>query len=189
MARVTLNGITIQIGKQKYNYRGREIAHLVGREVLAWFDPENPESIVFTNPDRTNPICVARSEHPGALESLTDPDAGTLGHELARIEGQASYMKTRFNIVKAKFPLPQRQLLAAAQIVELGQEIAAQRNDLTERATRRQRQRSQAQRFARRTGIVVPERAAENLDPEDARIVSQFLDGQDKRGSEAPRAL
>ena len=43
-AQVTLNGVTIQIGKQKFNYRGQETAHLVGREVLAWFDPENPES-------------------------------------------------------------------------------------------------------------------------------------------------
>src|ERR1035438_3033727 len=69
LARVTLNGITIQVGKTKFNYRGQEIAHLVGREVLAWFDPENPETIVVTNPDRPNPICVARSENPSALES------------------------------------------------------------------------------------------------------------------------
>src|SRR5690242_13474599 len=36
-ARVNLNGVTIQVGKQKFNYRGQEIAHLVGRDVLAWF--------------------------------------------------------------------------------------------------------------------------------------------------------
>jgi len=179
LARVTLNGVTIQVGKQKFNYRGQEIAHLVGRDVLAWFDPENPETIVVTNPDRTNPICVARSENPNALESLVDPDAGILGRELARIEGQASYMKTRFNVVKAKFPLPQRQLLVAAQTLELGREITAQRNELTERVTRQQRQRGRAQRLARSTGIVVPARARDNLDPEDARIVSQFLDGKD----------
>ena len=178
LARVTLNGVTIQIGKQKFNYRGKEIAHLVGREVLAWFDPENPESIVVTNPDRTNPICVARSEQPGALESLTDPDAGTLGRELARIEGQASYMKTRFNVVKAKFPLPQRYLLGAAQAMELGQEITVQKNVVAERATRRQRQRSQAHRLTQRTGIAVPERAQENLQADDTRIISEFLKGK-----------
>ncbi len=57
--RVTLNGVTIQIGKQKFNYRGKEIAHLVGRDVLIWFDPENPETATVTSLDRTNPICVA----------------------------------------------------------------------------------------------------------------------------------
>jgi hypothetical protein len=179
LARVTLNGVTIQIGKQKFNYLGKEIAHLVGREVLAWFDSENPESIVVTNPDRTNPICVARSEQPGALESLTDPDAGTLGRELARIEGQASHMKTLFNVVKAKFPLPQRQLLAAAQAMELGEEITTQKTETAKRATRRQCQRSRAQRLAQRTGIAVPERAQENLQADDAQIIAEFL-GKEK---------
>jgi hypothetical protein len=179
LARVTLNGVTIQIGKQKFNYRGQEIAHLVGRDQLVWFDPENVESVVCTNPDETNPICVARSENPNALESLIAPESGTLGRELARIEGQASHMKTRFNIVKAKFPLPQRQLLVAAQAVELGEQITAQKNELSERATRRQRQRGQAQRFAQRTGIAVPERAQRNFKSEDARVLSEFLSEKD----------
>jgi hypothetical protein len=177
LARVTLNGVTIQIGKQKFNYLGREIAHLVGREVLAWFDPENPESIVVMNPDRTNPICVARSQQPGALERLIDPESGTLGRELARIEDQASHMKTRFNVIKAKFPLPQRRLLATAQAMELGQEITAQRNDMAERSTRRQRQRGQALRLTQRTGIAVPDHALENLNNAKARRLAEFLDG------------
>jgi hypothetical protein len=176
-ARVTLNGVTIQIGKQKFNYRGPEIAHLVGHEVLSWFDPENPETIIVTNPDRTNPICVARSENPNALESLIAPESGTLGRELCRIEGQASHMKTRFNVVRTKFPMPHRQLLADAKGDLLGYQIDARKSEQTETATRRQRQRSQAQRFAQRTGIAVPERAQPNLQPEDARFLSEFLKG------------
>lgn len=171
LVRVTTNGVTIQIGKVKFNYRGQEIAHLVGREVLAWFDPENPEAITVTNPDHTNPVCLSRSENPNALESLIAPDSGTLGRELARIEGQASHMKTRFNVVKAKFPLPARLLLGAAQKLELGEEIAAQKNELAEKTTRRQRQRGQAQRFAQRTGIAL----AETAQPDDARRVLEFL--------------
>jgi hypothetical protein len=186
LAQVTLNGVTIQVGKQKFNYRGAEIAHLVGREVLAWWDAENPETLVVTNPDRTNPICVARSETPNALESLITPESGTLGRELSRIEGQASAMKTRYNVLKAKFQLPQRQLLAAAQTVELGEQIAAQKNVRSEQATRRQRQRGQAQRFAQRTGIAVPERAQENLQPADARFLSDFLDGKDEQPASSP---
>lgn len=175
LVRVTLNGVTIQIGKVKFNYRSQEIAHLVGREVLAWFDPENPEAITITTTARTEPITVARSENPNALESLIAPDSGTLGRELSRIAGQASHMKTRFNVVKAKFPLPARLLLGAAQKLELGEEIAAQKNELAEKTTRRQRQRSQANKFAQRTGIVVPERAQENLRPDDARFLAEFL--------------
>jgi hypothetical protein len=181
LAQVTLNGVTIQVGKQKFNYRGAEIAHLVGREVLAWFDPENPETLVVTNPDRTNPICVARSETPNALESLIAPESGTLGRELSRIEGQASAMKTRYNVLKAEFQLPQRQLLAAAQTVELGEQIAAQKNVRSEQVSRRRQQRGQAQRFAQRTGIAVPERALETLDSATTRRLAEFLDGKDEQ--------
>ncbi|HEV2453097.1 MAG TPA: hypothetical protein VGY98_02485, partial [Verrucomicrobiae bacterium] len=173
--RVTLNGVIIRIGKNKFNYRGAEIAHLVGRDVLAWFDPENTETIVVTNLDRTNPICVARSENPSALESLVEPESGRLGRELARIEDQASYMKTRFQVVKAKFSLPQRQLLASAQAVELGQEIDTQRRDLTNRVKEQKTNRRRARSLTERTGIVVPEGAEKNVQPEDARQLIEFL--------------
>jgi hypothetical protein len=181
LAQVTTNGVTIQVGKTKFNYRGQEIAHLIGREVLAWFDPENPETIVVTNQDRTNPICVARSANPNALESLIAPESGTLARELSRVEGQASYMKTRYTVVKAKFALPQRRLLATAQAVELGEQITAQKNDLAEKATRRNRQRGQAQRFAESTGIAMPEGAQENLQPDDARFLKDFLNGKEAK--------
>jgi len=125
--RVDLNGVTLQFGKQKYNYRGKEIAHLVGKDVLAWFDPENPEMIAVTDMNRRNPICVARSQQPSALECVIEPESGRLAEEMRRVEGQASYMKTRFNVMKAKFPMPQRQLLAAAKAVELGRAIDGQR--------------------------------------------------------------
>lgn len=179
LATVTLNGVTIQVGKQKFNYRGKEIAHLIGREVLAWFDPENPETIVVTNSDRTNPICVARSQSPNALESLIDPNAGTLGRELARVEDQASHMKTRYNVVKAKFPLPARLLLNSAPAIELGAEIAAQKTEIAATQNRQRRQLGHAQRLAERTGIVVPETARGNLQPDDASFLADFLNGKE----------
>lgn len=176
---VSLNGVTIQIGKVKYNYRGQEIAHLVGREQMIWFDPENIETAVVTNLDESNPICVSRSENPSVLESLVAPESGTLARERARIEGQASYMKTRYNVVKAKFPMPQRQLLKAAQAVELGEEITAQKSEISAKATRRQRNRNEASKFAQRTGIAVPESAQENFQTDEARYIAEFLEGKE----------
>jgi hypothetical protein len=173
--RATFNGVTIRIGKKKFNYRGTEIGHLVGRDVLAWFDPENTETIVVTNLDRTNPICVARSENPSALESLVEPESGRLGRELARIEDQASYMKTRYQVVKAKFPLPQRQLLASAQAVELGQEIDTQRRVLTNRVKEQKTNKRRARSLTERTGIVVPDGAEKNVQPEETRELIAFL--------------
>ena len=174
LARVSLNGITIQVGKQKFNYRGQEIAHLVGREVLAWFDPENPETIVLTNPDRTNPICVARSENPNALESLIEPAAGTLGRELSRIEGQASHLKTRFNVLKAKFPLPQRQMLAAVQTVELGEQIGRQKTEIAETQKRHRREQRTAEKIAERSGLYFPASGVGKLTPEQLRTLGNL---------------
>jgi hypothetical protein len=156
MTRVTLNGVTVQIGKNKFNYRGQEIAHLVGREVLVWFDPENPETVVVTNPDRTNPICVTRSQNPNALESLIAPSSGTLARELARVEHQASYMKTRFNVVKAKFLLPQRQLLWTAQMdraIDLGAQIASGKSEISDRQAQTRRRTAANKDKARRQNI------------------------------------
>jgi hypothetical protein len=189
--RVTLNGVTIQIGKQKYNYRGREIAHLVGQDVLLWFDPENPETAVVTDLDRRNPICVPRSQNPSALESIIEPDSGRLGRELARIEDQASYMKTRFRVVAAKFPLPQRKLLvdaAAVATFELGEEIETQRRDVTNRIDQQKKDRRRARSLTQRTGIVVPESAEKNVLPEDAKHITDFLNADFSNGGTATKA-
>ncbi|MCU0784366.1 MAG: hypothetical protein MUF81_10040 [Verrucomicrobia bacterium] len=173
--RVTLNGVTIQIGKQKFNYRGREIAHLVGRDALAWFDPENLDVLTVTDLDRQNPICVARSQEPGALELLTDPHSGTLARELERIEDQASFMRTRFNVVKAKFPLPERKALADAQTRELGPQIELQKSRVRAAAVKTKRQRVDANNLFRQTGMIVRDPAQLEGKADEARIVREFL--------------
>jgi hypothetical protein len=146
-AKVTLNGITFQVGKQKFNYRGNEIAHLVGQDVLAWFDPENPEALVVTNMQRKNPIIVERSQQVSALECITDPDSGRLAQELKRIAGQASHMKARFTAVKSKFTMPRRRTLADDSSIRLGQQIEEQKIARNEKTVRVDRMRRQAQRM------------------------------------------
>ena len=147
VSKVTLNGITFQVGKQKFNYRGKEIAHLVGHDVLAWFDPENPEALVVTDMQRRNPITVGRSLQVPALECVTDPDSGRLAQELRRVEGQASYMKARFTAVKSKFPMPRRRAIADARTLQLGNLIEEQKTARQEKTVRVDRMRRQAQRM------------------------------------------
>jgi len=154
-ARVTMNGVTIQVGKKIFNYKGQEISHLVGEEVLAWFDPENPEILVVTDMNRENPICVARSSEPSALECLTDPESETLARELKRVDGQASYMKTRFNVLKSKFAMPRRYTLGSPGTIALGMEIENQKGRLkTEQA-----QDHKIRKLARNLNMAVPEGA------------------------------
>jgi hypothetical protein len=155
-AKVTLNGITFQVGKQKFNYRGNEIAHLVGQDMLAWFDPENPEALVVTDMQRRNPICVARSKEVSALESVTDPDSGRLAQELRRVAGQASYMKARFTAVKAKFPMPQRRALADVRTLQLGQQIEEQRGQMAAKRNERNIRARTTRDRARKLGLPTP---------------------------------
>jgi hypothetical protein len=135
------------VGKQKFNYRGKEIAHLVGQDVLAWFDPENPETLVVTDMQRRNPICVARSKEVSALECVTDPNSGRLAQELRRVAGQGSYMKARFTAVKSKFPMPQRRALADVRTLQLGQQMEEQKTERKEKTVRGDRMRRQANRM------------------------------------------
>jgi len=152
---VTLNGVTFTIGKKRFNYRGKEIAHLVGHEVLAWFDPENPQMIVVTDLKRRNPICVSRSNQPSALECLVDPDSGTLARELKRAEDQASHMKTRFHALKSKFPMPRRQTIVDAGTLELGQKIDRQKKTIQARMAEDSARRMALDRKAAKLGITV----------------------------------
>jgi hypothetical protein len=146
-AKVTLDGVRFKIGKQRFHYLGNEIAHLVGQDVLAWFDPENPETLVVTDMQRRNPICVARAKEVSALECVTDPDSGRLAQELRRVAGQASYMKARFTAVKSKFPMPQRRALADVRTLQLGQQIEEQKTAQQEKTVRVDRMRRQAHRM------------------------------------------
>jgi hypothetical protein len=148
----------------------------VGREVLAWFDPENSEFLVVTDLNRQNPIIVARSEETDALECLTGGDR--LGTELARIEDQASYMKTRFNVLKTKFALPARKLLAdarSAEAVQLGQEIELGKGIRMGEAEVHRKNLQSANRLAADTGIVQPSRAIGRTDPDAGRELRKFL--------------
>lgn len=131
--------------------------------------------LVVTNPDRSNPICVARSENPNALESLIEPEAGTLGRELDRIGGQASHMKTRFNVLKSKFPLPARRLLVAAQTVVLGREIETGKAAVRAVAIERNRDTARAARLRREIGITVTPESARNVTADDVRYLRDFL--------------
>jgi hypothetical protein len=144
---VTLDGIRFKVGKNEFHYIGDEIAHLVGHDVLRWFDPENPEFLVVTDMHRRNPILVSRAPKVSGLESVIDPDSGRLAEANRRIAGQASYMKARFTAVKSKFPMPQRRTVAADSAIRLGQQIEEQKAARKEKTVRLDRMRRQAQRL------------------------------------------
>lgn len=150
---VTLNGITIRVGKQNFNYRSKSISHLVGYEVIAWFDPENPETLIVTDKNRRNPIAVERTQNPNVLETLVNPESERLGRAMAGVEDQASHLKARFNVLKAKYPMPQRKTLADAHTVQLGQQIDSHRSRVQESRERSRNLEVSNRAKARQLGV------------------------------------
>lgn len=128
------SGIQFQVGKNTYRYYGEELGHLVGRRVLAWFDPENPDSITVTDLNRTNPIRVPRGQSVSAMASLTG-GGELLQSGLAQASGQMKPIKARYQVIKGLATLPQRTMLARRSDVETGEQIATIRR--TDQAGRR----------------------------------------------------
>jgi len=169
---VTMNGVTLQFGKVKFTYRGAQISHLVGRQALAWFDPENPDVLALTDLNHKNPICVPRAQEVNALENIIQPESGAaLQSELNAIKGQSLHMAARFSILKTKFKLPQRHNVVDRQTLELSKQMAEKR-EVVEKANRVARhQDNAARRFEQAHGF----RPAGNRTPEDLKNIAAAL--------------
>jgi len=86
-------------------------------------------------------------------------------------------MKTRFNVVKAKFAMPQRQLLVDAQTYDLGARIIEQKSKVTQRQTRAAANKNRARRLDIPTVLVGDDeqsrRALELLGDAPRRLASE----------------
>lgn len=102
-------GIVFKFGKRSFAYWDENLSEWRGREVLAWFNPEQPEFIALTDPkDRAgfSARFVARHNPVDFMATLDpeSPEALAYRHEVAKQKGFNSYPKARFNTLKAKFP-------------------------------------------------------------------------------------
>jgi hypothetical protein len=122
--RVTSNGITLRFGNQAYNYRNEETGRLRGQMVLAWFNPELPETLTVTDMNRENAFCVALSP---ALPAMDAPESEPelWREENERIAAHMSYARVRYRMLKAKYATPFRQAVVDRATAELGEQIAA----------------------------------------------------------------
>jgi hypothetical protein len=149
---VTCNGILFRIGKNRFRYYGPELAHLVGRRVIAWLDLENPDALVVTDLKRRNPILVPRAQEVSALAALTG-EQELLEFELSRAAGQMAHLRARYQVVKSRLPLPHRAAIAEGAALKTGQQI----NALRQQTIERERNANRVSQLARRNGMHVPE--------------------------------
>jgi hypothetical protein len=143
--KVSKNGITLRFGKEAFTYRGKETAPLVGKMVLAWFDPATPDILAVTDMSRKNPFTVARAKDVPAMNA-TDEEM----HEaMALIADQQAYAKVRYRTLHSKFARPFRRNLVDAETAELGRNMADQRATLEASQKKEQAVESKARKISR----------------------------------------
>jgi hypothetical protein len=122
--KVTSNGITLRFGNQAYNYRNEETGRLRGQTVLAWWNPELPETLTVTDMNRENAFCVALSPALPAMDAPeTVPELWRQENE--RIAAHMSYARVRYRMLKAKHATPFRHTVVDRATAELGEKIKA----------------------------------------------------------------
>ncbi|HOC57903.1 MAG TPA: hypothetical protein PKI20_19950 [Verrucomicrobiota bacterium] len=120
--KVTSNGITLRFGKQAYNYRNEETGRLRGQMVLAWWNPELPETLTVTDMNRENAFCVALSPSLPAMDATTEQ----LEDEFGRIAAHQSYARVRYRMLRTKYATPFRRAVVDGATADLGRQIEAQ---------------------------------------------------------------
>jgi hypothetical protein len=128
--KVGRNGIRLTFKGQSVYYRNHATGPLEGRQVLVWYttDEETPQSITITDLDKGNPVEVEREIKPPSMTATGEE----LGLAYAQVEAHNAYAKTLYRTIKPKFMAHMmlrmfRPVVADADTVTLGQEIAQQR--------------------------------------------------------------
>jgi len=168
---VTTNGITFRIGALKYNYRNERTGQDRGEMVLAWFDPECPESLCVTDMNRRNPYLVERACPVDFLAAPGDP---VFEREIAKAQAHSIYPKARFHVLKARFAPTFRRNLVDAETAETAQQMQLQRQ--TQVAEQKQASASQgkAREAYGRLRMAMPSR--ERQRPEQLEAAQRLAD-------------
>lgn len=148
--RIGRNGITIRRGKDTFIYKSEETGQLKGKEVLAWFSPENPEILSVTDLKKKNPFTVERAQSV----PLMDADPELLSQELERNAAHNAYGKRLFKAIKPHIPdgFEKRMfapILVDQQTAELGLEMEHQR----QQADKKQKKKANQTRAISKAGF------------------------------------
>jgi hypothetical protein len=136
------NGITLHFGKQTFNYRNEQTGRLIGRKVLAWFNPESSEILAVTDMNRENCFTIERNEDVPAMNASPEE----LNAAMASRDAHNGYLKHRYRTLARLPNLNFRPTLIDAETGNLGRTIEKQKGDLTtkrkERSERRESSRA-----------------------------------------------
>ncbi len=143
--KVQNNGIVFQFGKQRFVYRNEATGRLIGRRLLAWFDPDNADSLCVTDERRKNLICVPRARAIPAMEATPEE----MSAAQASVSAHNAYAKVRYSEIKTAFIPRPRVTLPDPASDSLGRDMAAAKTA----ARQEQKTVATARRIATRAGL------------------------------------
>jgi hypothetical protein len=146
--KVGRNGITIAVGKNRYNYHSEATGRLIGETVLAWFNPECPEILTITDVKRKNAEAIARSAEVPAFNASPE----ILKEESRKVWAHQNYGLNRYRVLKAQFPQRFRRNVISPEMLQLGEEMQSKQEEVKQE---RQRTRKNA-RLASEIGVPLP---------------------------------
>lgn len=130
--------ILFQVRGERFRYCDAQTGARIGQKLLAWFNPEAPESCTFTDANLRNAFTVARLNSTNGLFA----DA-SLAEGNAKVSAALGYTKARYQVLKAKFGQPFRENIVSLSTAVLGVHI--------EQAAEKQKQREKATQTRTRT--------------------------------------
>jgi hypothetical protein len=151
---VSRNGIRFEIGGERFIYCSDVISHLVGREVIVHFDPEDASTVTVTDLNERNPITVERFIPQSPTAAYDQPEA--FKRELAKVRGMDAWPKIQYRTLRSTFePVPRPRLTdgAVRRVAALGSEIEEQRAAIRTRKGESEKTQRRTQRLAREAGM------------------------------------
>lgn len=129
--KVTRNGITIRANGKDWVFRNEITAHLVGRVVQVYFNPEDMSSC-FVKLSSTDLTAAVIPLAPAIPATTATPEQ--MRGAMASVDTHNRSLHTRYKEIAAHFTDkgPFRPVIAAAETIESGREIAAEQEAIKE---------------------------------------------------------
>ncbi len=151
--KVTRNGITVRASGKDWVFRSEITAHLIGREVQVYFNPEDLSScfVKLSPSDKTAAVIPLAPAIPATTATREQLD---LAHGSLDTHNRA--LHTRYKALAAHFPKnapsPFRPVIADDDTIESGREIAAEQADIRANQQQETANNLRANRLRRKLG-------------------------------------
>jgi hypothetical protein len=150
------NGISFRFGKEQFTYKNWKTGELIGEELIAWFNVENPSVISVTNlkEDARTLFTVDREISVPGMDAPSE----VLEAALAQNEAHEAYRKALYRAVSQNFSTGFagrmfRQNLVDRRTAEIGDAMAKEHEKVNRQRIAKTKRAAAIERKAARLGI------------------------------------